>query len=74
VLDAVIAGQITPRAGVHHCDLLGYLLGGVPAALVPTAGIFLPSSRRPSIGCPEHSRPMRTASTQLGCGMAPESC
>lgn len=43
MVDAIAMGQVTPGPLSTTATFVGYLLGGVPAALIATLGMFLPS-------------------------------
>jgi chromate transporter len=64
LIDAIAVGQFTPGPVFTTATFIGYLLGGVPAALIATVGIFLPSFI--FVGLLRHILPLARRSPSIG--------
>ena len=61
LLDAIAIGQVTPGPLFTSATFIGYLVGGVPGALLATLAIFLPSFAYVAISAPLLPRLRRSA-------------
>jgi len=43
IIDAIAVGQVTPGPLLTSATFIGFILGGIPGAVLATIGIFLPS-------------------------------
>ena len=62
LLDAVAAGQITPGPVFTAATFIGYLLAGLPGAIIATVGIFLPAFLLVAVTAPIISNLRKSAS------------
>jgi chromate transporter len=62
LLDAVVVGQITPGPVFTTATFIGYVLAGVPGAVLATIGIFLPGFVLVAVSRPLLARARKSAS------------
>jgi chromate transporter len=65
VIDAVAAGQLTPGPVNSSATFAGFLIGGVPGAMVATLAIFLPAFAFVLVAAPLGARLRRSARLRL---------